>query len=104
MFARQPCDRIPEISGLRPVALRPTLSDGLPLSGCESLPLHSSMKVRQGALSLPGHLGIDGLSPLTRQIEEQPFCQPEGSQKALKWLKITISVADAVVGRANTRF
>ena len=34
MFARQPCCRIPGLPGLRPVALRPTLSGGLPLSGC----------------------------------------------------------------------
>ena len=33
MFARQLCCRIPRNLGLRPVALRPTLSDGLPLSG-----------------------------------------------------------------------
>jgi hypothetical protein len=31
-FARQPCCRIPCFSGFRPVALRPTLSSGLPLS------------------------------------------------------------------------
>jgi len=37
VFARQPCDRIPEHPGFRPVALRPTLSGGLPLSGCEFL-------------------------------------------------------------------
>ncbi len=36
MFARQPCRHIPRSSGLRPVALRPTLSSGLPLSGYES--------------------------------------------------------------------
>jgi hypothetical protein len=30
--ARQPCCRIPVSRGLRPVALRPTLSDGLPFS------------------------------------------------------------------------
>ena len=37
MFARQLCRRIPGVPGLRPVALRPTLSGGLPLSGYESL-------------------------------------------------------------------
>jgi len=30
--ARQPCYRIPCFAGFRPVALRPTLSSGLPLS------------------------------------------------------------------------
>jgi hypothetical protein len=30
--ARQPCCRIPLYTGFRPVALRPTLSSGLPLS------------------------------------------------------------------------
>jgi hypothetical protein len=30
--ARQPCYRIPFFTGFRPVALRPTLSSGLPLS------------------------------------------------------------------------
>ena len=30
--ARQPCYRIPLYTGFRPVALRPTLSSGLPLS------------------------------------------------------------------------
>jgi len=39
VFARQLCRRIPGVPGLRPVALRPTLSGGLPLSGYESLPL-----------------------------------------------------------------
>lgn len=39
VFARQLCRRIPGVPGLRPVALRPTLSDGLPLSGYESLHL-----------------------------------------------------------------
>ena len=38
MFARQLCRRIPGVPELRPVALRPTLSGGLPLSGCESIP------------------------------------------------------------------
>ena len=36
MFARQPCRHIPGLPGLRPVALRPTLSSGLPFSGYES--------------------------------------------------------------------
>ena len=36
MFARQLCRRIPGVPGRRPVALRPTLSGGLPLSGCDS--------------------------------------------------------------------
>jgi len=36
VFARQPCRHIPGSSGLRPVALRPTLSSGLPLSGYET--------------------------------------------------------------------
>ena len=36
MFARRLCCRIPGFPGLRPVALRPTFSGGLPLSGCES--------------------------------------------------------------------
>ncbi len=36
MFARQLCRHIPGYAGLRPVALRPTLSSGLPLSGYES--------------------------------------------------------------------
>jgi hypothetical protein len=30
--ARQPCCRIPHFEGLRPVALRPALSNGLPFS------------------------------------------------------------------------
>ena len=33
VFARQPCDRIPKCQECRPVALRPTFSDGLPFSG-----------------------------------------------------------------------
>ena len=33
MFARQLCRRIPGVPELRPVALRPTLSGGLPSSG-----------------------------------------------------------------------
>ncbi len=37
MFARQLCRHIPGCPGLRPRALRPTLSGGLPLSGYESL-------------------------------------------------------------------
>ena len=58
-FARQPCDRIPHSSGLRPVALRPTLSDGLPLFGCESSfsltrPLNTLPTSRSGKLCATG--------------------------------------------------
>jgi len=36
VFARQLCCRVPGCPGFRPVVLRPALSGGLPLSGCES--------------------------------------------------------------------
>ena len=52
MFARQLCRRIPGVPGLRPVALRPTLSGGLPLSGCEFL--HLCVRLLQGGCHTEG--------------------------------------------------
>jgi len=48
VFARQLCRRIPRDPGLRPVALRPTLSGGLPLSGRESLRSFLRLMIARG--------------------------------------------------------